>query len=262
MTIETDGRCLMVSEWRIAAPDITRNHHARETWLSFLRGTVTPRAPDLRFAGVLEAWACLGEDGRMWILEIHASEASVDEGMRAWHTVDARPRSTDNIDARLVRSYAGPLIDLAHVAPGAALRAMESDPDGKTGRRWINVMRWQIRAEIRPAPERFTTVATMIGPLVVREIVGQRPVMACVANTGDDTVVFAGLFTSASALEAAWQAVRRPGALREATERHLILTEFVAGEVIDLFALAAEAQIGMTPRNQPPSPIPASIEGD
>ena len=32
----------MVSEWRIAAPDITRNHHARETWLSFLRGTVTP----------------------------------------------------------------------------------------------------------------------------------------------------------------------------------------------------------------------------
>jgi len=65
-----------------------------------------------------------------------------------------------------------------------------------------------------------------------------------VADTGDETVTIVALFTSASAYGAAWAAMQQPGDLRDATERHLILTELVGGAGIDLFAMAAQTQVG------------------
>jgi hypothetical protein len=44
------------------------------------------------------------------------------------------------------------------------------------------------------------------------------------------------MFISPATTEDAWQAMRRPGPLRDGVERQLILTEFVAGEEIDQVA--------------------------
>ena len=149
---------------------------------------LAPRAPDLRFAGVLEAWACRTRMDSMWILEIHASEASVDEGMRAWQiasTLAPPPqyRCQDSFDRTPDPSSTSPMSFPAQ--PSVQLSPIWTK---RPAERWINVTRWRIRAEIQRATRRFTTVVDMIGPLVVRDFGHMRPVMACVANTGDDTV--------------------------------------------------------------------------
>ena len=151
MAIEVDGRCLMVTEWRHPGANGSRNVPIPERWQRFLHDFAPTIAPDLRFAGLLEAWACPYDDGRMWILGVHASESSVDEGLNAWQMasgVGASPAGA----VRMVRSYAGPLADIGHVVPGTALRAFESDAAVQAGERWIQMTRWRLRADPAGGP--------------------------------------------------------------------------------------------------------------
>jgi hypothetical protein len=62
-----------------------------------------------------------------------------------------------------------------------------------------------------------------------------------VADSGDETIAFVSLFASSAALEAAWDDIRRPGAVRDVMEQQLIMTDFISGQVIDLFGLADQA---------------------
>src|SRR5690348_11552772 len=118
--IDVDGRCLMVTEWRLPGTDSSNLIPIHERWQRFLLDFVPNVAPDLRFAGLLEAWACPYDDGRMWILGIHSSESSLDEGLSTWQTATGSDTSP-NHDVKVVRSYAGPIADIVHVVPGFAL---------------------------------------------------------------------------------------------------------------------------------------------
>lgn len=243
MASDVDGRCLTVTEWRLPGPNGSRDIPIPERWRRFLHNFAPTIAPDLRFAGLLEAWACPYDDGRMWILGIHSSESSVDEGLNAWEAATGLADSPTD-DVRMIRSYAGPVADIGHIVPGIALRTFETDAAAQDGERWVQLTRWRVRTDTIHDSDQFAAVVDTLGPLISRRLGHHRPVLAWVADTGDETLTIVALFTSASAYEAAWEAMRQPGELRDATERHLILTEFVGGAAIDLFALASQTQVG------------------
>ena len=241
MTFEHDGRYLTVTEWRLTEPNHAQDGLERKQWQSFLRDVIPPVVPDLRFVGLIELWACLAADGRMWIVGLHSSESSVGEGFDAWQASNNGSGKHAG-DGRMIRSYSGPLVDVGHVVPGTTLRTRESIPAPSVGQQWIQLTRWRVRPDGESGPDQVGTVLNAVGPLVIRHLGNQRPMMAWVADSGDDTVTFAALFSSPTASEAAWESMRQPGTLRDATDRHLILLEFVGGEVVDLFAFAARAQ--------------------
>lgn len=243
MTIDVDGRCLMVTEWRLPGGNISRDVPIPERWRRLLHDFAPTIAPDLRFAGLLEAWACPYDDGRMWILGIHSSESSLAEGLNTWLAATGVADSPAH-NIKMIRSYAGPLADIAHNISGTSLRTFESDDAAQNGARWVQLTRWRVRADATKHSDRFAAVVDTLGPLIAHRLGHHRPVMAWVADTGDETLTIVALFTSRSAYEAAWEAMRQPGELRDATERHLILTEFVGGAAIDLFALASQTQVG------------------
>jgi hypothetical protein len=112
----------------------------------------------------------------------------------------------------------------------------------------MQLTRWRIRPNANERGDQIEIVVNALGPLIASRLGHHPPVMAWVADTGDETLTIVALFTSESAFDAAWVAMRRPGDLRDLTERYLILTELVGGAAIDLFALAAETQTG-EPRN-------------
>jgi hypothetical protein len=233
----------MVTDWWLPSANSSRDVPIPERWQRFLLNFAPTIAPNLHFAGLLEAWACPYDDGRMWILGIHSSESSLDEGLNTWLAATGAADSPTG-DIKLIRSYAGLLADIAHNIPGTSPRSFETDAAAQTGSRWVQLTRWRVRADAVQDSDRFAAVVDTLGPLIAHRLGHHRPALAWVADTGDETVTIVAQFTSASAYEAAWAAMRQPGELRDATEHHLILTELVGGAAIELFALAAQTQVG------------------
>ena len=197
MTIDADGRGLMVTEWRLPGANSSRDVPIPERWQRFLLDFAPTIAPNLHFAGLLEAWACPYDDGRMWILGILSSESSLDEGLNTWlAATGAADSPTDDI--KMIRSCAGPLADIAHNIPGTSPRSFETDaasPDritlgaadalaspGGRGPGLRPVRR--CRRHARPA-DRASTRPSPPGPDLV-------------ADTGDEMVTIVALFTFSS----------------------------------------------------------------
>ena len=118
---------------------------------------------------------------------------------------------------------------------------METAPGNQVNERWLQLTRWQIRSDGTEDVRGFEDTVSTLSPLIAPLIDDFEPHVFLAADPDDGTLALAGMFASSGSMEEAWQAMRRPGPLRDALERHLILTEFVAGEVVDLFALGDSA---------------------
>jgi hypothetical protein len=248
-----DGRSLMISEWRFRVADHVPGRTHRERWQHFVRHAFPGQAPDLRFTGTIEGWACIGDDGRMWITSLHASEFSIEESLTAIRTIDELNKNADGEPA-MIRHYSGPITDIFCHGRGSILRQLESGP-GPTGadHRWLMLTRWHIRSDGTEDVGRFERAIATLSPLITPLIEDFGPRALLAVDPGDSTLALAGMFTSSTAMEGAWQAMREPGPLRDALERHLILTEFAAGEVLDLFALGDNPSL-----SEANSPVPAT----
>jgi hypothetical protein len=146
-------------------------------------------------------------------------------------------------DAAMVRHYAGPIVDIFHHGHGSILRQMESGSGKQGNERWLQLTRWQIRSEGIEDGDRFENTLSTLSPLITPVIDNFGPLVFLAADPGDSTLALAGMFTTPDSMEGAWQAMRLPGQLRDTLERQFILTEFVAGAVIDLFALGHDTDV-------------------
>jgi hypothetical protein len=173
----------------------------------------------------------------MWIASLHASDSSVEEGLQAFQTISRRIGGVDS-NAAMIRHYAGPIVDIFRHGRGSILRQMETASGSQENERWLQLTRWQIRADGTADGNRFEHTVSTLSPLIAPLIDDFEPHVFLAVDPGDGTLALAGKFASSESMEEAWHALRRPGPLRDALERHLILTEFVAGAVIDLFALS------------------------
>jgi hypothetical protein len=171
----------------------------------------------------------------MWIASLHASESSIEEGLLAFQAISESVEGFESGGA-MIRHYAGPIVDLFHHGRGSHLRLMDSAPSRQGDKRWLQVTRWQIRPDGLQDLDRFESIIATLSPLMAPLIDEFEPLVFVAANPGDSTLALASQFASLARMEEAWQAMRRPGPLRDELERHLILTEFVSGEMIDLFA--------------------------
>ena len=239
MELGRGDRYMMASEWRFTNPE-PENGSLRDYWQTFFGQAAADRAPELRFMGMLEAWACPGDMGRTWLFSVHASESSVDEGIAAWRTTTSACSFGPDL-LRVGRSFSGPLVDVVHEDQEYPLQRLDLDSSVDKGDRWLMLTRWRLRPGPAETGNAGDSLRHQLNSFFRPRSGAQRPLVAWVADSGDETIAFVSLFTSSAALEAAWDDIRQPGAIRDVMEHQLIMTDFISGQVIDLFGLADQA---------------------
>ena len=202
MELGRGDRYMMASEWRFTNPAQDQSCSVRDHWQAFFRQTAVERAPALRYMGLLEAWACPSDMGRTWIFTVHASETSVNEGIAEWRS----STSACGFGPELVpagKSFSGPLAEIVHDDQESALHRRELDSSVQADDRWLLLTRWRLRPALAETAGAGDNLLHHRNAFFVHRVGDHRPIVAWVADSGEETIAFVSLFTSSAALEAA-----------------------------------------------------------